>query len=376
MQINKKKIIEMLIILIVIIVFIIMGIIIYERYKVKEETKEEVVTIDNYYNSEFLFNNGYIEKAREITDLKDENISIYLDKDNNLYIKKVQTENNFNKQITGLPKGKINVYYNNLNNNCYEFAALEGETLYYTNMCLDNDKEYIFEKISTLAKEIYVPVTKNNNLYITETNEITSNFIINTENNEMKYISIEDNIPGLYNDLENIKPYFDYICVLNKEICKNTMYYLNFEKELVINYDLENSIKLNNNEKLIVQDLFGTFKINSLEKIDLNNLTYEELLNQKDFLFKLYVLDINNNLYTIDMTNNTLKNKEKPVLIKNSEEKVKTITYEKNELSEITGLIITYENGKYEEITKDINYEIITSTLYEKNNNKNLLDSQ
>ena len=76
MQINKKKIIETLIILIVIIVFIIMGIIIYERYKVKEETKEEVVTIDNYYNSEFLFNNGYIEKAKEITDLKDENIYI------------------------------------------------------------------------------------------------------------------------------------------------------------------------------------------------------------------------------------------------------------------------------------------------------------
>lgn len=373
---KNKKLIETIIILFVIIIFIIMGIIIYQRYIEKQETNQDAPIINDYYNSEFLFNNGYIKIADTIENLKQEdNIYMYLDKENTLNIKTVEKSNINNKQIKGLPQGKLKVYYNYLKDDCYEIAALKEKELYYINVCLKDTKEAYFEKISTTVKEIYVPeVTKKFN--ITETKNITSNFIIDTEINELKYISIEDNIIGLYNNIKDKTPYFDYICIYQDEICKNTMYYINFEKELVPNYDIENPVKTNENKKLIVQDLFGTLESNNKNNLDINNLIYKDFLEKINFSFKLYVLDINNDLYKIDMTNETLKNKEISNITKVSNDKVKTITYETNETPEITGILITYADGTIEKITSGENKTIITSTLYEKNSNKNLLPNK
>lgn len=368
---NKKKNIEKALIFIVILLFILLGFVIYQRYTedVKEE-KEEVI-IDNYYNVEYLFNNDYIKIANTIEDFNNKNLDLYmyLDGENIFHIKNKNSLEVTNIKVEGLPKGDIKLYYSYLGDNCFEFAGLLDHELYYTNFCLDSSRTFSFEKISTSTAEVYVSSISKPGIFIIDNEDITSNFIINTTTNKMKYISSEDGVLGLYNDAEEVKPYFNYICFdKNLSICKKTMYYITFDNELVLNYNIEKVIKTDIGDNLIIQDLFGIFEIDSKKEVNLKNITYKSFSNKYDYTFKLYVLDKENNFYTIDMNNNSIKNKSEVVAISASSVKVKTITYNENTTGEIDNIIISYENGKNEKFKNNVNKYIVTSTIYDKEN--------
>lgn len=368
MEEKRKKIIEKILITMVIVLFVIFGFFIYQRYTEDVSLEKQEVVIDNYYNSEYLFNNNYIKIASTIDDFNNnsKDIYMYLDAENVFHIKDKNDLKKLNFEVKGLPKGDVKVYYNNLGNNCYEFAGLLEKDLYYTNFCLDNKRIYVFEKISTTTKEVYVPVTDKNGIYTINNDDITSDFVIDVAN-EMKYISFKDNILGLYNNAEDVRPYFDYICFdENTLMCDETLYYITFDKELVINYDIKNVIENDIGDNLIIQDTFGIFEIFEDKKVDLSDKNYKSFSNKYEYLFKLYVLDKDNNLYTIDMNNNSVKNKSKVVAISASNEKVKSISYEKDGNEKVKSVTLVYVNGKSEQLTSNVNKYIMTSTIYDK----------
>lgn len=366
---NKKNNIEKFIIIIVILLFVLLGIVIYQRYNedVKEETEE--VIVDNYYTTEYLFNNDYVKIANTISDFNDKNFDLYmyLDGENIFHIKNKNSLEINNIIVGGLPKGDIKLYYNYLGDNCYEFAGLLETDLYYVNLCLYDNKNFSFEKISTSATEVYVPSVSELGIFVIDNKDIKSNFIINTTSNKMKYISMEDSILGLYNNIEEVKPYFNYICFdKNSSICRSTMYYITFDNELVLNYNVENPIKTDVGDELIVQDLFGIFEINSEKEVNYENITYNDFCKKYDYSLKLYVLDRENNLYTIDMNDNSVKNQSHVVAISASSEKIKEITYHDNKIGEIDNILMLYESGKSEELIRDVNKYIVTSTISNK----------
>lgn len=363
---DKKKNIEKVLIFVVAVLFILLGFVIYQRYTTDVKEEKEEVIVDNYYNVEYLFNNDYIKIADTIEDFNNKNLDLYmyLDGENTFYIKNKNSLKETNITVTGLPNKDIKLYYNYLGNNCYEFAGLLDSDLYYTNFCLDSNKTFSFEKISTTAKEVYIPSVSKPGIFVIDSEKITSNFIINTNSNKMKYISSEDNILGLYNDVETVKPYFNYICFdKNSSICQKTMYYITFDNELVLNYNVEKVIKTDIGEDLIVQDIFGIFEINSKKKVDLENTSYKSFSNKYEYILKLYVLDKENNFYTIEMNNNSVKNQSVVVAISASSEKIKEITYHENKTREIDNILMLYENGKNEKLTIDVNKYIVTSTI-------------
>ena len=367
---DKKKNIEKALIFMVVGLFILLGFIVYQRYTndVKEE-KEEVI-IDNYYNSEYLFNNDYIKIANTVEDFNNKNLDLYmyLDGENTFYIKNKDSLKETNVKVTGLPKGDIKLYYNYLGVNCYEFAGLLETDLYYANFCLDASKTFSFEKISTTTSEVYIPSVFKPGIFVIDNEDITSNFIINTTLNKIKYISSQDNILGLYDDVEEVKPYFNYICFdRNSSICKQTMYYITFDNELVLNYDVDKIIKTDTGDNLIIQDLFGIFEINSKKEVNLENVTYNDFTSKYEYIFKLYVLDKENNFYVIEMNNNSVLNKSESVALSASKVKVKTITYNKDEDGKVDNILISYENGKSDTLVNSMNKYIVTSTMYDKN---------
>lgn len=96
---NNSKFIERLLILIVIIVFISLGFITYQRYKNNNDDEQ---IINNYYNLEFLFNNGYVRLANTIDSFNNDEVSFTLN-DNTLVIESEDTE----KVISGLPNNNL-----------------------------------------------------------------------------------------------------------------------------------------------------------------------------------------------------------------------------------------------------------------------------
>lgn len=321
----NKKLKEFIIIFIVLLILIAIGCVIYERYSKKEEND----VINNYYSTEYLFNNGYIENPQDIESVSDNTngIYMYLDKDNTLYIK--DTSNNYNKEVKGLPQGDIKVYYNVLKNNYYEIACIKDNELYYVNICLSKKEKPTFENISNEVKDIY---------NISTDNDLTSKFIITTINDELKTITKEKDEYTLSNNIEEINPYFDYICLNeNEKTCNKTKIYITFDKELISN---GNIIKDEEENKIIVKDVFGVADKTKKNKYD----------------FKIYILDINNNIYILE--------KEKTKLY--SEKKVENIEYQQDN-NIINSVFLTYEDNSSEIIKT--NGWIATSTLYERETN-------
>ena len=337
------------------LVLIAIGSIICFRYFNKPEIKEEV-TPNNYYNSEFLFNNNYIKQADNITSAKDINkdLDIHTEGDT-LYVNLL----NQSSVINNFPEGS-NVYYNHLDNDCYEFAALFKSDLYYSSICLNNKSENKFEKISSVAKAVYVPNIYKKGIYINDKNPI-SNFIIDTTIGDLKYISYKDRVLGLYNNIEKNHPYFDYVCASsNVSVCKHLMAYVTFEKELFFN---DSIIKTNDNSSLIVQDLFSVLKLNSKDKMDISSISYDKF-KRLDYLFRIYVLDKDNYLYTVDINSNNVNNSIKASKL--IDKKVKLIDYKQDKSGKVVEVIITDVDGKITKVTSDDSEEINLSTIYER----------
>lgn len=221
-----------------------------------------------------------------------------------------------------------------------------------------------FERISTNVKEIYVPSVFKDSVYVTS-NNIISNFIIVNTLNEIKYISYKEGVLGIYDNLEEVMPYFDYVCASdNLSICNDIMVYSTFDKHLVFNYNLDDVIKNDIGEDLIVQDFFGVFETNVNIK-DLENMNFNEFNKKYEYLFTVYVLDKNNNLYTIQMNNNAISNKALVNAISVSSETVRNIEYKKDD-NNVTSVVINFVNGEPIEIVESDTLDIITSTLYDR----------
>ena len=367
MKYLDKNISKYIFVTFIVLFFIFMGINIYISYE-KNVDKNDDGIIHNYYNFEFLFNNGYIKIADDITGMDEKNSNFYMYlSDDVLHVKYKIDDKEYNKEIFGLPSSNLKIYYNRLSLNCLEVAGLSGNELYYNNFCLDDNKIKDFEMISTEVKDVYASSFDKSNIYVVDNNSFKSNFIINTTLNELKYISYKDGVGGLYNNIEKVKPYFDYICVDEGfNLCKNTMIYLNFNGELLYKYDLEDSIKDENGNLILVQDMFGTFEINNKRSIDFDNLDFKTLYKY-DYLYFVYILDKESNLYVLSIKRDNFKTKTLGDAFLYSSEKVNNIDYQKDEEGKISKVVITFVDGEIKELESRDNFSIFDSTLVGRN---------
>ena len=347
-------------IVIISIILILFGIIIYLRYTKSPDVEKEVI-MDNYYNSEFLFNNNYLKLADLVSDSRKINKDLDIHGANNvLYINLLTSST----EINGLPSNAT-VYFNHLENDCYEFAALKGNDLYYAKTCLTDKNKKTFEKISTIAKDVYVPNIYKKGIYVTE--NPTSNFIINTTLKELKYISYKEKTLGLYNDISKINPYFDYVCASsNASVCKKMMVYVSFENELYFN---NQKIKTNDNKDLLVNDLFGVLTVDTKDNIIIDSLDYDKL-NKYNYIFKVYALSKDNYLYEIEIKKGIDEGNITGKKILN--DKIKLIDYKKDKNSNINAIIVTDINGKIISFVQSSKNSINTSTIYDR---KSLIDT-
>ena len=351
---NKTRIICFVIIF---LVLLIVAFIIYFRYTSSSSNIDKVI-VNDYYNSEFLFNNNYIKPADNITDSRKNNKDLDIHVTNDiLYINLL----NQSKTIKRVPTGKTTIYYNHLDNDCYEFAALKGNDLYYASTCLSNKKETSFEKVSSASKAVYAPNTYKKGIYVNDVSPV-SNFIINTTMKELKYISYKENILGLYDNINKNNSYFDYICAdINADLCKNLIVYVTFSKEMVFN---DKKIANDKNDNLLIQDLLAILKINSNKKIDVSGMTFSEL-KKYDYIFEIYAWNKDGYVYTISLDKDSFNN-EKLIAKKLSNKKIKAVDYKKNKADEITNVILTENDGKTINLSKKNNEFIMTSTIYDR----------
>lgn len=301
---------EKFVILFFIVLFIFIGFIIYKRVLFKQDDNQT----NDYYNIDFLWSNGYIKDADVISDSLDD-VLMYLDGENVFHIKSSKES----VVIEGLPKGDLKVYYTEVSDGCYEFATLDGNDLYYVNMCLGKKKDFSFELISTNAKGIFVSL-EYDGVFLFEKNGFVTNFIISTLDDKIRYIESKDGIFGLYNEIKDIKPYFNYLCI--SDSCNDSKSYITFKNEIVL-YNQSDVLKKANGEVLVAQDVFA--------------------VSSDEFLYTIYILDKDNRLYSVDVrdSNQSLF----AVCVK--DEKVKTI----NKMDDY--VVITYMNGDYKKIVDD-----------------------
>ena len=367
MSFKSKKFVEFICFLLIICAFVVIGYYTYESYANKKKDNTIETKVDNYYNIEYLFNNSYVKTSEEITNFKDEknDVYMYLDKNNTLYVKYTNKNNIYNKHITGLPSGNITVYYNNLNDNIYELSALTKKgDLYYAYINIANKKDYKFEKIASNIDSVYSPIYDKKYVYIRKSNGFKTNFIYLDNNNKLKYINKEDDYE-LLDNLKDVKPYFDYVCIGNK-LCDKVMIYQNFEKKLVASYN-DKIIKNDKNEDITVKEMFGVLEVKKNKKVDFTKLTYKKL-KKYDYLFKVYIVDKNDKIYTLDINNNLIKTKEENKALPLSIKKVKQLKYE----GDISKVDIIYTDGSSEKVEQGNNKIIISSTVYDKDKNLEL----
>lgn len=358
----NKKTLESLCFLLIIITFIIIGYYTYQSYREKKNSNDSNVEINNFYNVDYLFNNSYIEEPNTIDDLssKQDKVYMYLDASNIMYIKYTDNEK-YNKKIIGLPNKNVTVYYNNLYDNYYELLAkTENNDVYYSVVNLDSAKDTKFYLIGENIDKVYTPLYDKKNVYINQNDKITTNYILYDTDGNLKYIDFNKQYV-LKSNLEEKRPYFDYICASNNSnICNYSMIYITFNNELSYNGKI---LKNDNNETIHVKDVFSSFEIDSNKNIDINNIS-KKSLKKHSYLFNFYIIDDNQIVYKFDISN---KNKTLISLNDNSN-KVKEYIYERGNSSK---LIIIFDNGTKQTIESGNNKLITTSTTYDKRENNN-----
>ena len=279
---KNKKLIEILSITLIIIVLIGIGYLIYNSYRIKKEQHKQETVIDNYYNAEYLFNNSYIKEPSKVIDLNNEEKDLYMniDKFNNLYIKYKEENNVYEKHIKSPANETLTMYYNNLNDYIYEFLALTKKgNIFYVKINLKDDQEYEFTEVSSNIKDIYVPAYDKKYVYINEEKDIKTNFIIQTKDNKLMYISKNENYI-LKDNLKEKKPYFDYICVDMSKLCNNTIMYKTFKDNLIYNNKIITNEK---DQEIIVKNIFASIELKDESKEKLQSITIKKF-RKKDFI--------------------------------------------------------------------------------------------
>ena len=356
-MIKNKKFIEFFCFTLIIIVFIIFGYYTYKSYSGKKNGNNKSVEINNFYNIDYLFNNNYLSFAKTISDFssKDKDLYMYLDADNVLYIKYVSEEKSKDKSIKGLPKEKLNVYYNKIEDNKYEFVAkTDSSDIYYVSVVLDNKKEVSFEKVGERVKEVYVPTYDKKYVYVNMNSNISTNFVFVDNKKNLKYLDYQENRYIIKDDFSMKKPYFDYVCADDlSTLCNDFIIYQSFNNELIYN-----GIPLSfNNKKIYVKDMFSSFELDNVSDVDFTTLNSVNFSKYK-YLFTTYVVDEEGLLYKVDIDNDA--GDISIDCINRNSEKVKTIDYGYSKIE------IVFNNGDREIISKDKNKILITSTLYDK----------
>lgn len=356
----SKKVLEKISILLIIMTLIIIGYYTYKSYDNKRSIDDSDVEINNFYDIDYLFNNSYIETPKTIEDFSSgkENIYIYLDADNVMYIKYSNNEK-YNKKITGLPKGEITVYYNYLYDNYYEFLAKNEENdVYYSFINLDSTKDEKYVFISNNIDKVYTPVYDKNGIYINQKNKFATNYILYDSETKLNYIDISsDKKYVLKSNVDTKKPYFDYICASNNPyICSKYMIYITFNNELIYN---EEYLKDKNNQTIYVKDVFSSFEVLSKDDINIEKLNKNNL-KKYDYKFSTYIIDNNQIAYRFDVSNKG----KRIISLNDTSNKVKECIYESDEK-----LIIIFEDGTNQTIKAGKNKVITTSTIYDRNQN-------
>lgn len=366
----NKKLIEILGFSLIIVLFITIGYFTYQSYSVQKEDNSKPLEIDNYYSEEYLFNNDYIKFANTISDFSEEekDIYMYLDAQNILYIKYTNGKTKLNKKISNLPEENVIVYYNNLYDNYYELAALTDKNeLYYVDFDITSKNDYKFKKIANNIKEVYIPTYDKQTVHVNKKEKVTTNFIFSDKESQLKYLDYENNSYILKSSLEEVKPYFNYICASNtSSICNDIMLYQTFENKLTYTYKNDTTIKNEENKEIFVKEMFSIFEINTKKVIDLTNINIKDLTKKYSFLFTTYIVDEEGTIYKLEINNEKIKNKEEVTASIHSKKIVNVIKYEK-EHNIITKAIIIYMDGTEEQIETKPNKEIVTSTIYDKN---------
>ncbi len=356
----SKKVLEKTCIMLIIIVFVIIGYYTYKSYDNKRNIDDSDVEINNFYNVDYLFNNSYIDTPKTIEDFSsgNETIYMYLDAENVMYIKYSNNEK-YNKKIIGLPKGKINVYYNHLYDNYYEFLAkTEDNNAYYLFVNLDStkDEKYIF--IGDNIDKVFAPVYDKNGVYINQKNKFATNYILYDSEAKLNYIDTSlDKKYVLKSNVDTKKPYFDYICASNNpHICNKYMIYITFNDELVYN---KKYLKDNNNQNIYVKDVFSSFEVSSKADINIETLN-KDSLKKYDYKFSTYIIDNNQIAYQFDVSNKG----ERIISLNDASNKVKEYVFESDKK-----LIIIFEDGSNKTIKAEKNKVLTTSTVYDRNQN-------
>lgn len=345
----KRKRYETFCVILVIVSFLIIGFYTYTSYSNKKYSND--TKINNFYNADYLFNSGFLEVSKTIDDFssKDKNIYIYLDASNVMYIKCVDNKDSIN--ISGLPQGKITVYYNNLYDDYYEFLAKsENGDVYYLYIDLSKKQNYKFVLIGNNIKNVYVPSYDKKMVFVNKTNRFITNFVLLDDDKNIKYIDYDEDYV-LKNDLNKKKPYFDYVCAVdNSLLCNEMMVYITFNNEIIYK---NNVLKDLSGNVIYVRDMFSTFEILSNENVDLTKISFSDL-RKYDYIFELYVVDKSEVLHKITLSNDDIK-------VNDFSSKVKQVQYNGSVLE------IIFDNNKYEKIKNSSNKLIGTSTIYDKN---------
>lgn len=296
---------------------------------------------------------------------------MYLDKENTLYVKCTNGKTILNKRVTELPDGNITVYYNNLYDDYYEFAALlESKELYYVAFNINSKSNYKFKKVGEDITSVYVPTYDKNEVFVNRNNRFVTNFIFIEGDNNLDYLSYKNKEYSLNNSLQEVKPYFDYVCASdNFKICNDIMIYQTFEKKLVYGYS-GNTIKNEFGEEIIVKDMFSIFEVNTKKDVNLDEISFRTLNKKYDYLFTVYVVSEEGVLYKLEINNNVMKKEGNISALTASDKKVKQLNYEEKD-GEIGKIHIIYNDGKEEVILFSRNKSIITSTVYDKEKLKN-----
>ena len=357
---NKHgKLLGSMFVLFVFTFFIVIGYNIYESYSSKKDANNDDVKINNFYDIEYLFNNGYLNIANSINDFSDKGkkIYMYLDADNVLYIK-YTSEDILNKKVNDLPKEKLTVYYNNLDNNNYEFVAkTDNGDIYYTSFNLESSEDYSFVKVGSNIKNVYVPSYDKSPVFVNKTDLIITDFIFLDNNDNLRYLDFLDNKYVLKNDLSSIKPYFDYVYASdNSDICNDVIIYKTFDNELVYN---GKTITEANGNRIFIDDMFSCFEIFDSSKIDFSSINSSDLKNYK-YLFTTYAVSNKGIIYKLEIDST---NKSEVRVDMYSVNEVKQINYINKDKVQIV-----YGDGKIDVIESHDNMDLITSTLYDRSN--------
>lgn len=354
-----KKQLETLCILLVFLAFVIMGYYTYKSYADKKKETDDI-EINNYYDEEYLFNSDYIKLPNTISDFSSMDSDIYMHVDDKTLIIESKDENQtYKKTIKGIPDGEYVIYYNSFDD-YYEFLIKSNSDIYYSYVNITDGQEELFNHIEGDINQVYVPSYDKSGVFINKNKHLITNFIILDKNKQLSYIDYNE---GYYlkPELQTRKPYFDYICAVdNYSICKNLVLYITFKEELVYNGEI---LKNDKNKSVYVKDVFSSFEVNGDSAVDYENLSMKEA-KKKGYLFTSYIFDKKGLMYKYEITNDG----ESLKLINDSSNKVKMYSFEKDDDSSL--LSVLFENGKKDEYKIDNNKIMTTSTVYDKNNNK------